>query len=131
MLYQLLVVIITQQRCCLRVKSDAGELILFGQCDVPNGLTSLVAIAVGPLHTAVLLSTGEVRCWGDNTCGQCDVLDGITNAVAISCGWGHTAALLSTGEVRCWGKNIHGQCNVPDGIIADTSPYEVAHYVLK
>ena len=66
---------------------------------MPEGLADVTAVSCGGRHTAVLVSTGEPRCWGNNENGQCDVPDGITNAVAISCGVAHTAVLLSTGAI--------------------------------
>ncbi|MGD0167943.1 MAG: hypothetical protein ABSC51_11770 [Gaiellaceae bacterium] len=35
-----------------------------------SGITDAVAIDAGGWHTCALLSTGQVRCWGDGTSGQ-------------------------------------------------------------
>jgi alpha-tubulin suppressor-like RCC1 family protein len=34
------------------------------------GLSSVVQIAAGDFHTCVLLSSGDIRCWGNNEWGQ-------------------------------------------------------------
>jgi alpha-tubulin suppressor-like RCC1 family protein len=108
--------------------------------DVPLGGRA-TAISAGYLHTCALLTTGAVRCWGNNDDGQlghdstANVGDGIGpsiktagdvplggRAIAISAGGFHTCALLTTGAVRCWGWGKFGQLghnsavNIGDGI---------------
>ena len=87
-----------------------------------DGLTSgVTAITTGGSHACALLTTGAVKCWGDNTYGQVGdnttdtrltptQVDGLTSGVtAISAGLYHVCALLSTGAVECWGWNYYGQ----------------------
>jgi alpha-tubulin suppressor-like RCC1 family protein len=83
-------------------------------------------IAAGGAHTCVLLTSGEVRCWGSNQYGEL----GYGNVQAIgdnenpgsatpvnvggevrqlAAGQFHTCALLTSGAVRCWGLNEYGQ----------------------
>ena len=75
----------------------------------------------------VLLSTGDVKCWGENSRGQLglghlydrpdvrgDDLMGVhfgngRKAVAIAVGAAHTCAVLQDGSLKCWGDNTDGQ----------------------
>jgi len=84
-----------------------------GQCTVPAGLTNVVQVAAGDLHSVALLANGQVVAWGDNALGQCDVPAGLTNAVQVVAGNGFTAALNDLGQVIVWGDNTYGQTNVP------------------
>ncbi|NLH74921.1 MAG: peptidoglycan DD-metalloendopeptidase family protein [Verrucomicrobia bacterium] len=88
----------------------------YGQCDVPAGLTGVVAIAAGLEHSLALKSDGTVVAWGWNDYGQCDVPAGLIGVVAIAAGAGHSLALKSDGTVVAWGRNDYGQCNVPAGL---------------
>jgi alpha-tubulin suppressor-like RCC1 family protein len=87
------------------------------------GLQSgVVELAAGGVGACARLSTGAVRCWGDNFFGQ--VGDGTSGDIRaspvpviglesgaqhIAAGWSHRCALVSGGELRCWGSNAHGQ----------------------
>jgi alpha-tubulin suppressor-like RCC1 family protein len=86
-------------------------------------------IAAGTYHTCALLTSGQVRCWGDGQFGQLGY--GNTNDIGdnelpfsagvvsvggtvtqIAAGSFHTCALLTTGSVRCWGSNWAGALGV-------------------
>lgn len=85
-----------------------------------------VSIATGGRGACVLLTTGDVQCWGGNDAGQVGIGDnsgskanigddetpasagtvdlGAGNtATAITAGRSHYCAILQTGDVRCWG----------------------------
>lgn len=90
--------------------------------------TSLVDIVAGLSHSCMLLSNGDVICWGAGNLGQLGqgnnqtwgdaigetpaalspvALGGF--AVALAAGYLHTCALLDDGAVRCWGSADSGQ----------------------
>jgi alpha-tubulin suppressor-like RCC1 family protein len=96
---------------------------------------SAVALASNHDQSCVVMSSGEMKCWGQNTSGQLGlgdkgnrgdgsgemganlpVVDLATSArvTAISAGWQHTCVLLSSGAVKCWGDNQFGQLGLGD-----------------
>jgi alpha-tubulin suppressor-like RCC1 family protein len=81
-------------------------------------------MAVGANHECALLSTGEVRCMGDNRAGQLGTGTATPSvnplpvrlpspATDIVAGQSHTCALMLDGRLSCWGDNSLGQ--VGDG----------------
>ena len=78
----------------------------------------------------MILETGSVECWGDNSYGQLGIdsseATGSTptlNAVTLGVGTGSTAtaiavgeddvcAVLTSGAVQCWGDNEYGQVGI-------------------
>jgi alpha-tubulin suppressor-like RCC1 family protein len=88
-----------------------------------SGVGLVTQIAVGDNHSCALMSTGGVKCWGDNSYGQIGMdtpsgssvnvattVDIGTQVVAISAGANHTCALKSGPyRVFCWGENSYGQ----------------------
>jgi alpha-tubulin suppressor-like RCC1 family protein len=94
------------------------------------GLTSGVkALASGWRHVCVLMTDGNVKCWGGNHEGQLgdgtgmdqkhpvDVVQIPGGIVAITAGGQHTCA-LARGSVTCWGENEDGQLG--DGTFKNT-----------
>lgn len=83
-------------------------------------------IACGESFSCAVMTTGAVRCWGDNSSGKLgyggggnigddevpvsagDVSLGET-AVRVVAGYQFACALLASGAVRCWGDNFFGQ----------------------
>jgi cysteine-rich repeat protein len=86
-------------------------------------------LAGGWNHVCALLTTGNVRCWGDGSSGQLGygnlnfIGDDETPASAGDVNVGgpvrqiaaadyHTCAVLTTGKVRCWGAGALGYGNL-------------------
>jgi alpha-tubulin suppressor-like RCC1 family protein len=89
---------------------------------VVEGLSDVIGIAAGLVHTCALKSDGTVFCWGDNTSGQLGqgsrggfsaaptfAVSGLSNAVSIAGGHVHTCAVRADGAALCWGDNASGQ----------------------
>lgn len=87
---------------------------------------TVIQIVAGGNRTCALLTTGNIRCWGQGDSGALgygninDVGDNETPASRgdIDVGWTtsqvavgsfHTCALSSVGNVRCWGDAAFGQ----------------------
>ena len=96
------------------------------QSHVPVFVESLGGVAsaidAGANHTCALLTSGFVKCWGDNFGGQLGDgtleeryvpvrVTGLTDWVAgsITAGENHSCALSNTGGLRCWGDNAYGE----------------------
>lgn len=89
--------------------------------DVAGLSSGVSAIAVGGGHNCALITSGSVKCWGDNEYGQLGnhnksehhtpaAAVALPSAVSvIDAGMSHTCALTAGGGVKCWGKNEHGQ----------------------
>jgi alpha-tubulin suppressor-like RCC1 family protein len=90
--------------------------------------TTIVDIAAGLSHSCMLLSTGDVVCWGAGAGGQLGQGNAATwgdgpgetpaalppiqlggPAIAIAAGYLHTCAVLDGGALRCWGTSDSGQ----------------------
>jgi alpha-tubulin suppressor-like RCC1 family protein len=85
------------------------------------GLTSGVTqVAAGGYSTCALMSSGAVKCWGDNTYGQLgtgstvgsltpvDVKGLPVGVKAVAVGPYSACALTARGGVKCWGLNKFG-----------------------
>lgn len=104
---------------------DDGNTATADGCEPDCKASKVVEISAGAGFTCALLSSGEARCWGDNSSAQLGLgsttqyytsqpytlgpVNFGTKATAISSGFNHTCVLLSDGSVRCWGANSSGQ----------------------
>ena len=93
-----------------------------------TGLTNVVAIVMGQVHTLALKSDGTVWAWGYNNAGQLGdgtttsrsipaQVPGLANVTAISAGGSHSLALLADGSLWGWGSNSNNQLD--DGTTLD------------
>ncbi len=81
---------------------------IYHQCNVPSGLTDVVAIAAGRDHSLALKSDGTVVAWGSNLYGQCNVPSGLKDVVDIASGSSTSLALKEDGTVVDWGSDRGG-----------------------
>ncbi len=83
------------------------------------GLTDVVDLSAGLIHTCAVKNDGKVFCWGYNDRGQISGVRtasnrpievfGVSGAVSIAAGNYHTCAVLEAGTVKCWGEGVDGQ----------------------
>jgi alpha-tubulin suppressor-like RCC1 family protein len=88
----------------------------WGQTDVPEGLSDVVAIGGGYDHSLALRADGTVVAWGNDNYGQTTVPAGLNNVVAIAGGGFFSLALRADGTVVAWGDDTYGQTTVPAGL---------------
>lgn len=87
-----------------------------------------VDVDVGSEHSCVLVSNGEIRCWGKGANGRLglgDTDDRYTpetvlnpsgfDYLSVSAGKEHTCAVLEDHSVQCWGRNNRLQLGTGDG----------------
>jgi Concanavalin A-like lectin/glucanases superfamily/Regulator of chromosome condensation (RCC1) repeat/Domain of unknown function (DUF5011) len=89
---------------------------LYGETNVPKGLSGVVAISAGNESSLALKTDGTVVAWGDNARGQASIPTGLADVVAIAAGDQFSLALQSSGTVVAWGDNTYGETNVPPGL---------------
>jgi uncharacterized repeat protein (TIGR02543 family) len=92
--------------------------------DIGSPSATIMTIAAGAEHVAVLLSDGTLYTWGNNLDGQLgngtttiaatpSLVPGFppsgTTITGVDAGGRHTTALLSDGTLATWGNNLHGQ----------------------
>ena len=101
-----------------------------------SGISTATAISSGFAHTCATLTSGGVRCWGQNIDGQLGdgtttdsttpvAVSNITNATSVSGGYQHSCVRLADGGASCWGYNYAGLLG--DGTTTDsTTPVTVS-----
>jgi alpha-tubulin suppressor-like RCC1 family protein len=83
-------------------------------------ISNAIDVSVGLTHTCVLVSGGQVSCWGTSkmAIGSGDestpittptAITGLNDAIDIESGWGHNCARRRSGQVSCWGVNRSGE----------------------
>jgi alpha-tubulin suppressor-like RCC1 family protein len=89
------------------------------KCD--SGCCRATAVSVGDAVACALLTTGGVRCWGNNQQYQVgnnssqnastpQQVVGLTSGVAsVSAGFSHVCALTTSGGAKCWGQGSRGE----------------------
>jgi alpha-tubulin suppressor-like RCC1 family protein len=102
--------------------------------DVTGLSAGVTAVSTGGDHSCAVLSTGDPRCWGNDSWGQLGngtitdsnipvIVSGLKDSVAaISAGWLHTCALTTLGSVKCWGNNAVGQLGIGTALGPDECP---------
>jgi hypothetical protein len=96
------------------VKAWGGDVL--GKNKVPSGLSDVMAIDAGNMHTVALKGDGTVVAWGANESGQTMVPVGLSEVAAIAAGFRFTVALKQDGTVVAWGSNFYGETTVPTGL---------------
>ena len=77
-------------------------------------ISRFTQVAVGERHACGLLSSGQVRCWGENNHGQLHVPSGVLFR-QVSAGSHFSCGIRLDGSVECWGENDHEQLQEPEG----------------
>jgi alpha-tubulin suppressor-like RCC1 family protein len=87
-------------------------------------LNGVVSVDAGGSTACAVVTTGAVRCWGNNNHGQLGrgnlvnsqyavAVSGLTGVTAkarsVTVGTAHACTVLTSGAVRCWGLNSTGQ----------------------
>ncbi len=89
---------------------------IYGQSDVPSGLTNILMTAAGYGYSLGLLNGGTVVGWGSSGAAGWVPTNLVGNVSMISAAWDHNVALLTNGTVQAWGANVFGVLNVPSGL---------------
>ena len=78
---------------------------VYGETNVPAGLSGVTAIACGDYHDLALKPDGTVAGWGQSTYFQ-TTNAAATNVVAVAAGGQNSMALRANGSVVTWGISV-------------------------
>ena len=109
---------------------DGGGVARPFPADVPTLRSGVAAVsATGGIHTCALLTTGGLKCWGNNGSGEVgdgsttmrptpvDVAGLTSGVAAVYTGDSSTCAVMVSGGLKCWGR-IMGNSPTPVDIPA-------------
>lgn len=99
-----------------RTCSKTCEWSSYGSCETFTIDTGSVFIATGADHACMILPSGSVGCWGNNSYGQLGdgtrtsanravEVSGIANAIRVAAGTHFSCVVLWSGTVKCWGDS--------------------------
>ncbi len=97
----------------------------YGQSQVPAGLSNVVDIAAGSLHSVALKRDGQVVVWGGDSTTPTNVPPSATNLVAIASSGCSIVALKGDGSLVGWGQSaaLPLTCNAVGVAAASTLPW--------
>ena len=100
---------------------DPGAVACGAAPVLVSGVGIANAVSAGDCSNCALLSTGTIKCWGNNYDGALGngtttaiiptpvSVSGVTSAVAVTAGDSHGCSLLNSGRIQCWGANRYGE----------------------
>ena len=98
------------------VVSVFGDVVLYGQNQIPDGLTDVVHVGACRRSVAVVRSNGSIVAWGADTNGEVSAVPAAPSGqvfTKVFGGWGFTLfGLTDQGQLIPWGRNSVGQANV-------------------
>jgi hypothetical protein len=98
------------------VVSVFGDVTVYGQGVVPDGLTDVVHVGACRRTVAAVRADGSIVAWGYDVNGEVSSVPAAPTGqtfTKVFGGWGFTLfGLTSQGELLSWGRNSVGQANV-------------------
>ncbi len=103
----------------LRLRADRNRVSLKFSVFAAKPVTDATSVSAGGTLTCILVSAGDVKCWGYNLDGELGNstmtnsrtpvrVSGVTGAIAVNSGYKHTCVVFPAGTVSCWGYNQMG-----------------------